>query len=322
VLGCSSPRGGGGGGGGGRDTGAGGDEDSGIVRPPPSEGACEKMDILVVIDDSGSMAEEQGNLATNFPRFVEVLDAYLNTDGVPLDYRIGVTTTGRPTTVRITFPPMFPIPPMEMMENGPNGELLMSSSCGMSRRWIERVDPDVAGTFSCIANVGTMGSSIEMPLLMTQRAVTDRVADGTNEGFLRPDALLAVVILTDENDCSRTDDPIEIMVPDPFSMPGAAVDECDPSAPELTPVASIVSALDGVKGDRGRWAVAMIAGPGPGDCMSGFGSAVEATRLRDFHGMVGTNAVFSSICEGDLATALMEALDTFEAACQSFPPLI
>ena len=31
------------------------------------------------------------------------------------------------------------------------------------------------------------------------------MTDGTNSGFLRPDALLAVVILTDEDDCSRED---------------------------------------------------------------------------------------------------------------------
>lgn len=281
------------------------------------------MDILFVIDDSGSMAEEQGNLRANFPRFVEVLDGFLTADGEPLDYRIGVTTTGRPTTVEIRFPPTFPFPPMTMMENGPNGALLRSERCGMRRPWIERSDPDVSGTFSCIASVGTSGSSIEMPLLMTQRAVSDRIADGSNAGFLRDDALLAVVILTDENDCSRTDDPIVIEIPDPFSGGVmAAVDHCDPTLPALTPVASIVSALDAVKGDRGRWAVAAIAGPGPGVCRSAFGEAQDATRVREFVMLTGDNAVFSSICEGDLAGALMRALQTFDAACESFPPLI
>src|SRR5688500_2028557 len=236
-----------------RDSGIPGGDDGAIVRPdgmrpPPSEDACQKMDILVIVDDSGSMAEEQGNLATNFPRFVEVLDAYLTSEGTPLDYRLGVTTTGKPTNTEISFPPMYMFPPMTISEDGPNGELLMDTSCGMTRRWIERTDPDVAGTFSCVAQVGTEGSSVEMPLLMTQRAITDRVADGTNAGFLREDALLAVVILTDENDCSRTDDPIRMEIPDPFTMPGAAVDACDPTTPELVPVADIIAAIDAVKG--------------------------------------------------------------------------
>ena len=328
AVGCASRGGGGGGGGTPRDAG-GGDDDSSVgridtgPRPPPGDDACQRMDILVVVDDSGSMAEEQGNLATNFPRFIEVLDGYTTSSGAPLDYRIGVTTTGKPTNTEISFPPMYMFPPMTISEDGPNGELLMSSSCGMTRRWIERTDPDVAGTFSCIAQVGTEGSSVEMPLLMTQRAIRERVLDGTNAGFLREDALLAVVILTDENDCSRTDDPIRMEIPDPFSGGGAmAADACDPSTPELVPVADIVAAIDGVKGDRGRWAVAAIAGPGPGSCSSAFGDAIEATRIRDFNGIVGENAVFTSICEGDLAAALMTALDTFDAACQSFPPLI
>lgn len=278
------------------------------------------MDILFVIDDSGSMSEEQGNLVANFPRFIEVLDGFVTDGGAALDYRIGVTTTGKDTTTIIEFPPSFPVPPMTLNETGPNGALLWSSECGMSRNYISRSDPDVAGTFSCIAAVGTGGSGVEMPLGMTARAVSDRVADGMNSGFLREDALLAIIILTDEDDCTRYDDPITIMVPDPLAMPAASADECDPSAPEIETLESILAIVDGVKGDRGRWAAAVIAGPT--SCSSSFGVAAAATRLQDFIGRVGPNGTFSSICEGDLSGGLMGALDTFDAACQAFPPLI
>ena len=44
-----------------------------------------------------------------------------------------------------------------------------------------------------------------MPLYAAELALVDRVADGTNAGFRRDDALLAIVILTDEDDCSRED---------------------------------------------------------------------------------------------------------------------
>jgi hypothetical protein len=291
-------------------------------NPPPPMGACTKMDILFVVDDSGSMAEEQSNLATNFVRFVEVIESFRSEDGTQLDYRIGVTTTGRPTTTIIQFPPAFPLPPMMIFEDGPNGALQQGSGCGLMRRWIEQADGDVASKFSCVAQVGTGGSSMEMPLLMLERALTDRVADGTNAGFLREDALLAVVVLTDEDDCSRTDDPITLTIPDPFTMPTAIIDECDPEAPELVPLDHFLSVYDTVKGDRGRWALAMIAGPGPGTCTSAFGDAIEGVRLRRFVDMAGENVTFSSICDGDLSGALMNALETFDAACQSFPPLI
>ena len=37
---------------------------------------CKKMDIVFVVDNSGSMMEEQANLAANFPKFVKVIDDY------------------------------------------------------------------------------------------------------------------------------------------------------------------------------------------------------------------------------------------------------
>lgn len=314
-----------GGRGSGDDGGSGGDASPGDGSfpdrsVPPSDGSasgtCSKMDILFVIDDSGSMSEEQTNLANNFPMFVDVLDEFTTEDGSPIDYRLGVTTTGRDGTYIVTI---SGFPPIEENMDGDNGAL--RQQCGMPRPWIERADPDVSGTFSCEAQVGTSGPSVEMPLLMTEWAVTVRIEDGTNAGFLREDALLAVVMLTDENDCSRTDDPIEEEISGDISA-GAAMDQCDPTNPALVPVGDSIAALDAVKGDRGRWATAVIAGPGPGTCSSSFGEAQEATRLKELVDMAGDNAVFSSICEGDLASALTRALETFDAACQSFPPLI
>ncbi|MEM9194623.1 MAG: hypothetical protein AAGF12_35925 [Myxococcota bacterium] len=287
-----------------------------VVQPPADE--CDKMDILFVIDDSGSMQEEQSNLASNFPRFVEVINTFMTDGGSALDYRIGVTTTGKDFTTVISFPGV-PLPPMEITETGPAGELLMPGQCNMSRRWLERNDPDVSGSFSCLGQVGTTGSSVEMPLHMLQLAITDRVTEGTNAGFLREDALLAVVILTDEDDCSQLNDRLELSL-DPLNPAGGA-DICDPNSAEIIPIAEVMSDIDRVKGDRGRWATAVIAGPGPGACTSAFGEAAEATRLQDFVNQVGANGVFSSICEGDLTTALTDALNTFETACQNFTPL-
>lgn len=270
--------------------------------------ACTKMDILFVIDNSGSMAEEQTNLATNFPEFIRVLEEYMTTSGDLLDYRVAVTTTGRDLNYSIALG--APFPPLPFSEAGEDGALLMGAGCGMPRRWLERTDASVAGTFSCVADVGINGPSIEMPFHALELAFTDRLADGTNTGFLREDALLAVVILSDEDDCSRRDNNFEI-----------TGDQCYPEWPQNIPVAEAVQFFDDLKGDRGRWATAVIAGPGPGTCSSTFGEAFEARRLRNFVDMTGDNAIFRSICEGDLASALADALDTFEAACESFPPV-
>ncbi len=288
----------------------------GFDAPDPGNESCDKMDILFIVDDSGSMGEEQANLASNFPRFVQVLDDFRNSAGREIDYRLGVTTTGADHVTIIDFSG-FGIPPMTIEEEGPAGEL--QQGCGMTRKWIERSDPDVSSTFSCVAEVGTGGSSTEMPLGMLELALTERMADGSNVGFLRDDALLAVVILTDEDDCSKDERETRLTL-DPFAPggPGGAADEC--SGDSLIPISRVLATVDAAKMERGRWAAAVIAGPT--DCESAFGSAASADRLQDFVSQVGDNATFSSICEGDLSSALMDALNTFEVACQSFPPLI
>jgi len=269
---------------------------------------CEKIDILFVIDNSGSMAEEQTNLADNFPDFIDVIHNYEVEGGGFLDYRVAATTTGRDVAYTIDMPD--PFPDMPMNEPGENGEFLLGDGCNMPRRWLERTDSDVSGKFSCVAHVGTGGPSLEMPLYTTELAFTDRVSDGTNAGFLRDDALLALVVLTDEDDCSRTDNNFVI-----------ENDQCDPPGPEVVDLSHYLSFLDNLKFARGRWAIAVIAGPGPGTCTSSFGEAYEATRLKQFVADTGENAVFSSICEGDLTSALQDALDTFSSACDSFPPI-
>lgn len=292
------------------------------ASPPVTGGGCEKMDVLFVIDDSASMEQEQANLILNLRSFVDVLDAYRTGAGGSLDYRLGVTTTGGLTQVYVTtpgFPDEEPEPLLEFDEYPPaNGALLHPARCMPDRAWIERTDGSTAPNFACRAVVGTTGSGLEMPLLMMERALTTRVDDGANAGFLRDDALLVVVILTDEDDCSspadRADAEIRMtadgweLVPDPCVSLGSSVIAAD----------HFVAELDRIKGDRSRWAAAVIAGPGPGECSSSFGVAAEAPRLRSFVELAGENATFQSICAGDLAAALTSSLETFSSACGDF----
>jgi hypothetical protein len=263
--------------------------------------ACTKMDLVFVIDDSTSMGQEQANLTSNFPQFVALLDDY-GGDTTPLDYRIAVTTTGRDMTLNTPFG--------AQSFGGANGAFLQGEGCGMSQRWLARGEPDVAGKFSCVASVGTSGPPVEMPLLALELALFDRMDDGTNEGFLREDALLAVIFLTDEDDCSRRDPVLD----------ATALGLC--AAPHVPPVGHFIGLLDQAKGDRARWAATVIAGPGPGPCESAFGTADEATRLRQFVDGVGPGGIFSSICAGDLSVGLRDALDTFDLACRQFPPVL
>jgi hypothetical protein len=226
--------------------------------------------------------------------FAQLLSQY-QVDGQALDFRIGLTTTGRTVTYEVLqgFPPIT--------ENGDNGAF--RDGCGSSARFLQSGDPSFESVLSCRANVGTSGPSVEMPMLMSKYALAERIADGTNGDFIRNDALLAIVYLTDEDDSSTTQDNFTL------DINGNAPTDWNPQ--------DEVNFLDQLKGNRTRWAAAAIAGDG--NCSSNFGDAVDAARLKQFvqlaNGNGTTQAVFSSICDGDLTIGLKAALDTFQAAC-------
>jgi hypothetical protein len=93
----------------------------------PHADECQKMDIIFVVDDSGSMEQEQSNLAANFPKFVSVLEGFKTKSGAKLDYRLAVTTTGRDVKYTIEVPG-FPALPAD--EKGDNGAFRNTKAAG------------------------------------------------------------------------------------------------------------------------------------------------------------------------------------------------
>ena len=332
---CGPSDGGGGGGGSGDTPDAGGNGDTPDARgsgrvdagprvdggpdePPPAGAACTKMDIVFVVDNSNSMGEEQDNLERNFPEFARILDEYRVSTGEPLDYRVGVTTTAR--TVNTFNVDWFGNRRPNTVVRGEDGAFRQPS--GVQRRWIESSDADRAQMLESMADVGIGGSHLEMPMDAARLALSERMASGQpNAGFVREDALLAIILLTDEEDCSRLDGTSDsnAFQFDPFIDDEEAV-VCGQgrAAPQ-----AYIDFFDQLKGDRKRWATAVIAGDGMGNrtCRSSFGNADDAPRLKEFVTKTGENAIFRSICQGDLAPALKDALDTFQAACEGLPPI-
>lgn len=141
-----------------------------------------QTEILFVVDDSGSMDEEQANLRDNLSTFISTLQG----SSVANDFRIGVTTTSVST---------FPA-------NAASG--LQGCLIGP---WL---DPAVLGSGLLAAfqaqidAVGTTGSGKEQPFRAMELALTTPGLAGCtdNDGFLRPGSRLAVVFLSDEDDCS------------------------------------------------------------------------------------------------------------------------
>jgi hypothetical protein len=169
-----------------------------------------QLDLLFVVDNSGSMTEEQANLKKNFPDFMRVLE---NIPGGLPDTRIAVVSTNLgagPTAVAKECPVL-----------GDKGAFQAKAGCGLDTAkdgFFLKVDGKgtknftgaLTDVFSCMATLGNAGCGYEHQLQSMRTALA--AADPTttiapsNHGFLRKNAYLGIVILTDEDDCSGDGD--------------------------------------------------------------------------------------------------------------------
>jgi hypothetical protein len=178
----------------------------------------DEIDLLFVIDDSPSMRPKQEALRARFASLMEPLAA-LAARGAPSKLHIGVITTdlgAGPETIRASAGGCAP---------GGRGARLVARGPGdptclgpVGKAYIEwdQTRTDASGapasnlpsgrtlqeTFSCIAAVGDKGCGFEQPLEAARKAIHDRDDIPDNAGFFRDDAILVVVFVTDEDDCS------------------------------------------------------------------------------------------------------------------------
>ena len=161
------------------------------------------VDLLFVVDDSSSMEPKQWSLRQRFGRLIDRLRAE---GGDGYDLHVGVTTTdvgtpgydcGHARGGVLTRKGAIAADACgELSATAPY--LTYQSSTGATNA------PSGAGivdAFGCLAAAGSLGCGYEMPLEAAYRVLA---TDDT--GFVRPDATLVLVLVTDEDDCS-VDDP-------------------------------------------------------------------------------------------------------------------
>ncbi|NCG18174.1 MAG: hypothetical protein GWP91_04070, partial [Rhodobacterales bacterium] len=122
------------------------------------------VDVLWVVDNSGSMSGELNNLSNEFNFFINGFIA------LGLDYQIGVITTD--------------------MDNPAQSGQLMGP--------IPIISPagDPIADFAAAIDQGSSGSGDERGLDAAQAALTDPLLSGANAGFVRPGAILSVILVT------------------------------------------------------------------------------------------------------------------------------
>jgi hypothetical protein len=283
------------------DTDTDGDTDSDTDTDDTPGTGCNQMDILFVIDNSDSMSEEQEYLIAAFPQFIAAIEAYdvLGTDDA-LDYHVGVTSTAVDHNECGDFSCALVEAEDGVLQNAPLGD---NGDCEPpALLYMEGPDPAVAGT---------LGWPYEMPLEAIRRGLTDGF-DGEghlsaeNAGFLRDEALLVAIVITDEDDVSRAD----TYPPNPWAP-----------IPDPAPVAAYADAFIAIKGSPERVVFGLISGPSNADCTSAFGDADAASRLHEFRNLVGSNGAWGDICADDLGGEIDNILATITLACDEFPPI-
>lgn len=160
-----------------------------------------KVDILFVVDNSGSMFQEQANLAANFSGFINQLQSIQP----PIDFHIGVTSTDTDNDA-LLFSSADGTPPPD--RNGTRGSLHGWSSSGKSGSFIacdvnkNCNAPDVGQAFAQMSKVGTGGSAVERGLYAAVLALNLAANTQGASPFIRKDAALYVIFVSDEDDSS------------------------------------------------------------------------------------------------------------------------
>ncbi len=144
-----------------------------------------KVDILMIIDNSGSMAAEQANMAARFNNFIDKIKG--------LDWQIGIISTDMSSNAPVKDGRLVELKTMP-------GQYILNSSM---------LQTTAQSVFGQTVQLGSNGSGNELGFKAANKAI-DRAFDAAqavnapNAALFRPDAALAMVVVSDAYDNSGT----------------------------------------------------------------------------------------------------------------------
>jgi hypothetical protein len=252
---------------------------------PTGLGPVQKLDLLVVMDDSAGVNEEGwAEVGRALMTFLDELRR--SPHGLP-DIHLGIVSQdlgAGPTYIGQCVP------------GGQKGALIRAASCGIAagERFVTLTEGGartnasrpLAETLTCLTNVGGAGCGYEHFLAAALRALSGTVPE--NSGFARPDADLALFIHSDEDDCSAPPDSDFFATPmpmqtgsfrcalaghrchgraipaAPFEAPFAACDDDPSGGGHLIPVDQAITAARALRPGRRLFVGGVIGRPIPG----------------------------------------------------------
>ncbi len=244
--------------------------------------SCKKIDFLFAIDNSGSMKSIQQKLIMSFEPFIDAI--VTNVDAQ--DYHVMVVDSdgggqgcehalgaGQVRHCEVPNPPRF-----------------LTSAAQV---------PRIRSAFECVANVGTMGSSLEMTFTAVEEAVTTHNAShGCNPGFLRHDAVLVVVIITDDHaGWFGEDNAQNVGTPRQWY-------ETILAAKAYVPSHVVVLGFIPTRN-------------GPDDCLDRWRDG-DSDRFVEFMQLWGDQGITASVCEPDFGPFFQQAVELIDATCDAY----
>jgi hypothetical protein len=207
-----------------------------------------EVDILFMVDNSASMGEEQQALADGFDDFIG------NMESTGTDFHLGLISSD--------------LDP----ETGGGGKLIGEPT------FLTNATPDYSAEFKARALIGTLGDDFERGLGAVDVALSPALQAGYNAGFLRSEAQLLIVFVSDEEDCS-----------DNYALLGQDPKNCYSQRDALVPVETYINTWQNLKVDPDYVQAASIVGL-DGTCAT----AHEGDRYMEASGY--TNGVVGDIC--------------------------
>jgi hypothetical protein len=188
------------------------------------------LDLLFMVDNSLGMTQLQAKFLADFPAFTQVLNNL--PEGLP-NIHLAVISSDMGAG-KFAVPNCVIGGDQGLFQSSPRGTCI-SSGLAAGATFISNINgvANYTGTlenaFTCIADLGSTGCGFEQPLASIARALgadnpgaqNQPQPPTTNAGFLRPNAYLAIVAVTNEDDCSvpaSSDqfDPSSLLVTDPL----------------------------------------------------------------------------------------------------------
>lgn len=130
-----------------------------------------KVDMVIVVDNSSSMSQYQDKLAAQIPGMIRAFSA------LGMDYNIVVVSSD--------------------MRSGGNGGMFIGEP-----KVLRYNQSNLGNILSARIRLGNGGSDLERGIQSMQTALSPEYLAGAGAGFFRSDALLAIVVLSNEDDYS------------------------------------------------------------------------------------------------------------------------